>query len=298
MSLQTFLRRFAAAVLPARPLQALRTLWHRGQTIDPRRLRLQRVHRRLNAGAVADEMVLRPGLRLTIDPQARESFEWFCFRSPEMVRELDGFLAQSAGCRRLLDVGACHGLFALAFTQGRPDAAALAIEPSPLAWEILEANVRSNPGARVTPVQTAVGAAPGVLRMSYSWHHLEAAPETAETAPTAGSPEMLSIPLRTLDSLREERAFRPDVMKVDVEGYEIAVLRGAGRILSEDRPILFLEVHPQRIRELGGSLRELGDLLGGYGYRLFDLHGAPLDSRRFAGLDATARLYCAPPQAV
>jgi FkbM family methyltransferase len=287
MSLQTFLRRFAAAVLPERPLQALRTLWHRAQTIDPRRLRLQRLHRRLNAGAAADEMVLRPGLRLAIDPQARESFEWFCFRSPEMVRELDGFLAQSAGCRRLLDVGACHGLFALAFTQGRPEAAALAIEPSPLAWEVLEANVRSNPGARVTPVQTAVGAAPGVLRMSYSWHHLEASPEMDGTA---DAPGMLSIPLRTLDSLRDEMAFRPDVLKIDVEGYEIAVLRGAGRILREDRPLLFLEVHPQRIRQLGGSLRELGDLLTEHGYRLFGPGGAPLSGREMAGLDATIRL--------
>jgi len=298
MSLQPFLRRFAAAFLPERPLQALRTLWHRAQMIDPRRLRLQRLHRRLNAGAAADEMVLRPGLHLTIDPQARESFEWFCFRSPEMVRELDGFLAHSAGCRRLLDVGACHGLFALAFTQGRPEAAALAIEPSPLAWEILEANVRSNPGARVTPVQTAVGAAPGVLRMSYSWHHLEASPETGDPADPAGAPEMLSIPLRTLDGLCDEMAFRPDVMKIDVEGYEIAVLRGAGRILREDRPLLFLEVHPQRIQQLGGSLRELGDILGGHGYRLFDLHGAPLDRRALSGLDATARLYCAPPRSV
>jgi FkbM family methyltransferase len=292
MSGLQLLRRLAAAVLPERPLRALRTLWHRAQAIDPRRLRLHSAHRRLNAGAAPDEIVLRPGLHLTIDPQARESFEWFCFRSPEMVRELDGFLARSAGCRRLLDVGACHGLFALAFTQGRPDAAALAVEPSPLAWEILEANVRRNPGAHVTPVQTAVGAAPGILRMSYSWHHLEAAPETSETPETPG---MLSIPLRTLDSLRDEQAFRPDVMKIDVEGYEIAVLRGAGRILSEDRPILFLEVHPQRIQELGGAMRELGDLLGGHGYRVFDLRGAPLSEREIAGLDATARLYCSPP---
>jgi FkbM family methyltransferase len=212
-----------------------------------------------------------------------------------MVRELDGFLAHSAGCRRLLDVGACHGLFALAFTQGRSDAAALAIEPSPLAWEILEANVRSNPGARVTPVQTAVGAAPGVLRMHYSWHHLEADADAEAAAGTgADAPGTLSIPLRTLDSLRDELSFRPDVMKIDVEGYEISVLRGAGRILSEDRPFLFLEVHPPRIRELGGSMRELVDLLTGHGYRVRDLRGAPLVDREVAALDSTARLYCVP----
>lgn len=284
--LAALLRRWAAAILPERLLQTLRTLWHRSQAFDPRRLRLHRAHQRLNAGAAPGEIVLRPGLRLAIDPQAREPFEWFCFRSPEMVRELDGFLARSAGCRRLLDVGACHGLFALAFTQGRPGAAAVAVEPSPLAWQILEANVRSNPEARVTPVQTAVGAAPGVLRMHYSWHHLEASPPDASGG--------LSIPLRTLDSLRDELAFRPDVMKIDVEGYEISVLRGAGRILREDRPILFLEVHPQRIHELGGTMSELGDLLAEHGYRILDLRGVPLGRRGIAGLGSAARLVCVP----
>ena len=40
-------------------------------------------------------------------------------------------------------------------------------------------------------------------------------------------------------------------------------------------------------------MRELGDLLGEHGYRMFDLHGAPLSGREVAGLDTTARLYCA-----
>lgn len=285
------LRRLAAALLPARQLDLLRTLWHRSQAYDPRRLWLHRGHRALNAGAAADEIVLRPGLRLTIDPRAREPFEWFCFRSPEMVRELDGFLAGGADRHRLLDVGACHGLFALAFTQGRPGATALAIEPSPIAWEILEANVRSNPGARVTPVQAAVGAAPGVLRMRTSWHHLEALPPAG-----AGEdgPGVLTIPLRTLDGLCDEMAFRPDILKVDVEGYEISVLRGAGRILRQDRPLLFLEIHPQRIRELGGSLAELWAVLGETGYRALGPAGAPLDAAELDAFDATARLTCAP----
>jgi len=285
------LRRLAAALLPERPLRLLRTLWHRSQAFDPRRLLLHRAHRRLNAGAAADEIVVRPGLWLTIDPRAREPFEWFCFRSPEMVRELNGFLAGSADRHRLLDVGACHGLFALAFTQGRPGAAALAIEPSPVAWEILQANVRSNPGARVTPVQAAVGAAPGTVRMRYSWHHLEALPPTANGE---DGPETLSIPLRTLDGLCDELAFRPDILKLDVEGYEISVLRGAQRILRQDRPLLFLEIHPQRIRELGGSPAELWTVLVEAGYRPLGPSGAPLDAAGLDAFDATARLTCAP----
>jgi len=289
------LRRLAAALLPERQLRGLRTLWHRAQAFDPRRFLLHRVHRKLNTGAAADEIVLRPGLRLVIDPRAREPFEWFCFRSPEMVRELDGFLAGGADRRRLVDVGACHGLFALAFTQGRPGAAALAVEPSPAAWEILEANVRGNPGARVTPLRTAVGAAPGTVRMRLSWHHLEALPEDAAGAADTED-GTLSIPLRTLDDLCDESDFRPDILKIDVEGFEIPALRGARRILRRDRPLLFLEIHPQRIRELGGSLAELWGLLREADYQPLGPAGKPLDAAAFAAFDATARLTCAPAQ--
>jgi FkbM family methyltransferase len=286
--LRSLPRRLAAALLPEPQLRVLRTLWHRSQALDPRRLWLRRAFRRLNAGAAPDEIVLRSGLRLAIDPQAREPFEWFCFRSPEMVAELDGFLSRVEGRQRLLDVGACHGLFSLAFTQGRPEAKALAVEPSPLAWEVLEANVRRNPGARVTPLRAAVGAEPGVLRMRFSWHHLEASPESTD------DPDAISIPLRTLDDVREERAFRPDVMKVDVEGYEIFVLRGAQRILDEDRPLLFLEAHPRRLQELGGSMKELWDLLAGSGYRALDLHGSPVSAGAFAAQDSISRFYFLP----
>jgi FkbM family methyltransferase len=282
------LRRLAAALLPERQLSVLRGLWHRSQALDPRRLWLRRAHRRLNADSGADEIVLRPGLRLSIDPRAREPFEWFCFRSPEMVRELDAFLAGSRERLRLLDVGACHGLFALAFTQGRPAAAAVAIEPSSLAAEILEANVRRNPGACVTPVRSAVGAASGVLVMRQVWHHLEA------TGGAADEPGTVTVPLRTLDDLRDEMAFHPDALKIDVEGYEISVLRGARRTLREDRPLLFLEIHPQRIAELGGSAGDLWALLAEHGYRVFDLAGSPLAESALAALDATARVICEP----
>jgi FkbM family methyltransferase len=281
-------RRLAAVLLPERPLQALRTLWHRSQVLDPRRLYSASIFRRINRDAAADEIVLRPGLRLAVDPQAREPFEWFCYRSPEMVSELDSFLIRAADRRRFLDIGACHGLFSLAFTQGRPGAEAVAVEPSPLAWEVLESNLRRNADSRVTPLQAAMGAAPGRLTMRYSWHHLEASPEAA------GDPAAVEIPLRTVDLLCAELGFRPDLMKIDVEGYELAVLRGARGTLAESQPLVFLEIHPARIVELGGSLRELSDLLAELGYQLCDLRDVPVAPARLAALDAVSRFICRP----
>jgi FkbM family methyltransferase len=280
------LARRLVRALPPGPLRLLRALRSATQTWDPRRLVRHRRFLRLNRDAGPSEMVLRPGLRLDIAPEARESFEWFCFRSLEMADELDAFLARGRDRYRFLDVGACHGLFSLAFTQGRPGAEAVAVEPSLLARDVLESNLRRNPEARVTPVQAALGASPGTLVMRYSWHHLEASPEAA------GDPGAVEVPVRTLDDLREELGFHPDMVKIDVEGYEIAVLRGALRMLREDRPILFLEVHPERIVHLGGSMGEIAGLLDDLGYAVLDLAGRP------ARLTTTAvsRFLCEPHQ--
>lgn len=280
-------KRLLAAVLPDRLLRPLRTAWHRAQALDPRRIALRRRFLGLNREAGRDEIVLRPGLRLAVDPRSREPFEWFCFRSPEMVRELDELLARSQGLHRFLDVGAFHGLFALAFCQ-RPGTRAVAVEPSPLAWEVLEENVRRNPGAGVTPVRAAVGASPGTLTMRYSWHHLEASSGSED------APDTIQIPLRTLDDLCAELGFHPDSMKVDVEGYEMAVLQGARRILREDRPVLFLEVHPHRLRQLGTSMTEIAALLTELGYRAFDLTGAPVRAGRLAATASVSRFRCEP----
>lgn len=287
MSLLDLARRLARS-LPQGPVGVLRTLWHLAQPLDPRRVRRRLLFQQLNQDASPGEMVLRPGLRLDVTPEARDSFEWFCFRSPEMAQELDAFLARGRDRRRFLDVGACHGLFSLAFTQGRPEAKAVAVEPSPLAWEVLEPNLRRNPEARVTPIQGALGSAPGTLTMRYSWHHLEASPEAA------GEPDTVEIPVRTLDGLCQELGFHPDLLKIDVEGYEIAVLRGAFRVLREDRPVLFLEVHPERIRQLGGSLGEIAGLLDDLGYSVFDLAGRPA---RLSTLSAVSRFRCEPTDA-
>src|SRR6185295_16498553 len=93
--------------------------------------------------------------------------------------------------QRLLDVGALHGLFSLAFTAGRPDSGALAIEPSPLAFPVLEANLRRNPEARSQAIQVAAGAKEGQVAMRLDWHHLEACADDE-----AGDPGVLTVPVR------------------------------------------------------------------------------------------------------
>jgi len=281
--LKALLRR----TLPPHALDRLRGL----RRFDPRRVWLLRRHRRWNRAAGPEEIVLRPGLVLRIAPGSREPFEWFCFRSPEMVRELDLFLAESRGCLRLLDVGACHGLFALAFTCGGAERSALALEPSEVAFDILSANASLNcrptangdRGGAIEPLQVAAGDGGGTVAMRREWHHLKA------VAADRNEEGAVLVPLTTLDRLCAEWDFVPDLIKIDVEGYEAAVLRGAEGLLREHRPKICLEVHPADLASLGESALDLYERLAALGYGCTDLSGRRLSRAAFRGGGAVFR---------
>ena len=51
----------------------------------------------------------------------------------------------------------------------------------------------------------------------------------------------LRVPLTTLDRVAAERGLRPDLIKIDVEGAEMDVLRGAERLLGDARPTVIVE---------------------------------------------------------
>ena len=282
------MKRLARRLLPPRFYDTLAGLWDHARSLHPERLLRRRRFLGLNSKARGAEIVLRPGLSFAVDPQARPSLEPFAFRSLEMARELDSFLALRDRFARLVDVGALHGVFSLAFTAGRERAHALAVEPSPLAWPLLTSNLALNPAARVRPFRLALGSSSGELAMRQDWHHLEALP------PGASTQGAIMVPVRTLDELCASEGFAPDALKIDVEGFELEVLRGARQTLATSRPWLFLEVHPARLAELGGSTRQLLALLDEFGYRTLKLDAHSPADRLFATSEKVFRVVATP----
>lgn len=85
---------------------------------------------------------------------------------------------------------------------------------------------------------------------------------TAESEGAIGT-----APSLTLDGYTTN-APDPDVLKVDVEGHEAAVLRGAFDVLSRAKPRLLLAVHPPQLREQGEAPAAVYDLLDELGYTI------------------------------
>ncbi len=123
-----------------------------------------------------------------------------------------------------VDVGANVGSYSV-LAAGVVGAQVLAFEPAPRAYTALADNLRlNNLESRVEARREAVGAQPGQLRFTTGLdtvNHVMAAAEDGSAA--------LEVPIVTLDAVLEPP--RPCMIKVDVEGYESAVVAGAQRAL-------------------------------------------------------------------
>ena len=147
-----------------------------------------------------------------------------------------------------IDVGANIGLFTVPLaravgSRGR----VIAIEPDAENLARLEANLRLNRLANVLVERVAAGDRDGEAEL-----HLANDPAFHSTAVVydgRGIGRALRVPVTRLDTIWM-RLGRPavSVIKIDVEGGEAAVLRGAEALLRETRPALLIEADTERLR--------------------------------------------------
>lgn len=70
----------------------------------------------------------------------------------------------------------------------------------------------------------------------------------------------------SIDSFCAARGLSPDVIKIDVEGNELQVLRGGAATIRKAHPLIFLSVHPRQIGLLGGNVESLAQIIAELGY--------------------------------
>lgn len=88
----------------------------------------------------------------------------------------------------------------------------------------------------------------------------------------------IDVQIRSIDSIAEETGMEPKLVKIDVEGHELSVLKGMRRIFEEIRPIIVLECEKQHLSD--HTVFDVFNLIlekGYSGYYLQDGHKHPLD---------------------
>jgi FkbM family methyltransferase len=182
----------------------------------------------------------------------------------------------------VLDVGANVGTDTLAFARlVGPSGRVLAIEGNPETFTLLAYNVVENGhSACVQPLNVLVGQAAGFVPFNlFVGRGLDNPgaktflPELAGAlTPLAENAVRLQLPLITIDSLALSSCA---LMKIDVEGMESQVLRGALATIERCRPTIYFE-------HASGSIRELTlifNLLRGRDYRMYWHFANPFNVR-------------------
>jgi len=160
----------------------------------------------------------------------------------------------------VLDVGAHVGYYTLLSSVLVGDAGRVwAFEPNPANAAFLRRHVEVNGRVNVRVEQAAVADADGTARFDFG-----TGSGTGHLA-DAGALEVRTL---RLDGFCAEHGIRPDAVKIDVEGAELSVLRGAGDTFAAHRPVLFLSTHGAEVhRACLAWLRETGyqasPILGG-----------------------------------
>jgi FkbM family methyltransferase len=175
---------------------------------------------------------------------------------PNVIRVLQKHLRVGDTC---LDVGGHVGYLTILMANlVGPSGCVVTFEPVPETFEVLRENVRLNGLANVRLERTAVGEQDGTISLfcdpsqELSW-----TPSVSAYSMPANNLRQIAAPVLSLDGYLQKAGLRPDLVKIDVEGAELAVLRGACRMLREARPVILVEVH-----DLGSGYRaEVENLL-------------------------------------
>jgi FkbM family methyltransferase len=217
-------------------------------------------------------MVFGARMRLDLSDYIQRSIYFGTFERPE-----------AAAIKRLLrpgavavDVGANVGFFTALFAaRVGPGGRVLSFEPSPIAGSRLDEMVRANSLTQCHVYHCALGEAPGELPLYWDPNYHNHSPTLVPHAMEPGA----VVPVRLLDDVLDEAGVgRVDLLKVDVEGYEPAVLRGAARSLAAGRiRAIIIEFNAYWLKAAGSSPRQLYDQIWTLGFRDTDQKGAPPD---------------------
>ncbi len=176
----------------------------------------------------------------------------------------------------VVDVGANHGDFANAASTCFPEADVILVEPLPKMQLSLEQAIRGR-RKRWRLLPCALGSERGRLPLfvderddnigsltGFSGEYLETNPEARLT-------KEMPCEVRTLDDVAAEMGIgRIDLLKIDVEGFEFEVMKGARQMLGKTEAII-VEVSLVRRAEASTALVEMLDLLTKHGFQIVNI---------------------------
>jgi len=173
----------------------------------------------------------------------------------------------------IFDVGGHHGWYAIVLSHYVGELGkVVTFEPNPINCEIIKRNISLNRLSNVWVENLAIGSqtqdavVTNASDTSVKSGHIDHRywPENWNRKSVSRG---IEVKMKSLDSYAREHNILPSLIKIDVEGYEVEVLRGS-RLILASRPKFCLEVHhPDSLGRYGTSLNDIFEVIQLEGYR-------------------------------
>jgi FkbM family methyltransferase len=206
------------------------------------------------------------GFRLLVRADEDLGRDVFFFREYE-PREIAYVLRNLRDSDICLDVGANVGVYTLSLAAKASEGSVHAFEPAALNWHVLEVNVLANRLSNVILNNCAIGDRNVDVEFYVAQDGgFSSTLDTGRKAIVAKT----QVRMITVDSYCYQASLpRVDFLKVDVEGGEPGVIRGAHELLSDSKRkprLIMLELYEPMLLKFGAGIRDVVSLMKGYGY--------------------------------
>lgn len=232
-------------------------------------------------------MITHPGIRrfffqIMMQPFRKQSYNIASFPKDYIAKEIfsnglyeqsllmalkKNFLLQITG-GTIVDVGANIGNHTVFFANLASKV--ISIEPNPACYYLIRANTIANSCLNVTVLNKAVSETTGTADLTFNYQHTGGG--TIEPTGISQTNEVLKVETISLDSLMDQ-VDNVQCLKIDAEGHEAKIIKGAKNLLKRDAPVVVFEAHSL------SALRRIAHLLQEIGYSdFYDI----VQSRRFS----------------
>jgi FkbM family methyltransferase len=174
--------------------------------------------------------------------------EFFEILRPQLSSISDGLIA---------DIGANIGAYCLNIRACCSNPI-IAFEPDPETFQVLQLSILESKIENIILENVACGNVKGTLDFLQGTN--------GSVSPNlipgmgAGGKSSVKVPVIIPDE-RFRSEVKVSMMKIDCEGYEVEILKGSLDILRNQRPLLFIEVHPNMLKDFDGSPEQICDIL-------------------------------------
>ena len=168
----------------------------------------------------------------------------------------------------VVDIGANIGYYTVLFARQVAPGRVLAFEPDPFNRELLERNLRDN-GVQAQLSDAAVTDDSGAIRFYLDRNFRGLHSLSRQNRRSDLDDDYIDVPAVTLDEALAQAGWSgADLIKIDAQGAEGRILRGAAGTLGVDRPVfIMLELWPRGLANCGSSVDEVIRILDGWRFQ-------------------------------